>query len=58
MAEQNLKLNQIAYDAGKLPYLAVLDTQRSLMTFKLDYIKAWGVFWRVRAQLEYFTTAD
>lgn len=57
MAEQNLKLNQIAYDAGKLPYLTVLDTQRSLMRFKLDYIKAWGEFWRVRAQLEYFTLA-
>ena len=58
MAEQNLELNQIAYDAGKLPYLAVLDTQRSLMTFKLDYIKTWGEYWRAKAQLEYFTIAD
>lgn len=58
MAEQNLDLNQIAYDAGKLPYLAVLDTQRSLMNFKLDYIKAWGEYWRVKTQLDYFTQAN
>lgn len=54
LAEENLRLNQISYNAGKLPYLALLDAQRSLYSLKQKYILEWGSFYSSQAELEYF----
>lgn len=53
ITEQNMRLTQIAYHAGKLSYLEVLDTQRSRLELKLKYIQVWGQYWQAATELNY-----
>lgn len=56
LAQENLRLSQLSYQAGKLPYLALLDAQRSLYALQQKYIVQWGNFHINLAELEYFYT--
>lgn len=55
VAEENIRLNHIAFEAGKLPYLAVLDAQKSLNRLRFDYLHLWGDYHQQRAELAYFS---
>jgi outer membrane protein TolC len=39
-AEQTLKSSLIGYEANQIDFLNLLDSQRMLLEFKLDYFKA------------------
>ncbi len=58
VAKENMSLNQVAFEAGKLPYLALLNAQKSLNSLQLDYIKLWGDYHQQRADLVYFSQSS
>lgn len=51
-AEQGLKSAEIAYQANKLSFLELLDTQRSLLDFRLEYYQYVAEYEKSLAELE------
>lgn len=53
LAEQTLHLSQISYQAGKTPYLAVLDARRSLYSMQQQGVMLWLQWHLNQAELRY-----
>ncbi len=51
-AQQTLESARAGYQAGKTEFLALLDAQRAIKDFQLDYYKALTAFEQRRAELE------
>jgi cobalt-zinc-cadmium efflux system outer membrane protein len=51
-AQQTLESARASYQAGKTEFLALLDAQRAIKDFQLDYYKALTAFEQRRAELE------
>jgi cobalt-zinc-cadmium efflux system outer membrane protein len=55
-AQQAFKLARNGYQAGRFPYLEVLDSQRTLFEVKEQYIEALKAYHTARANVERMTT--
>jgi outer membrane protein TolC len=51
-AEQSLKAARIGYQAGKVGFLDLIDSERTLLDFQLEYFEALVRFWQSVAKLE------
>lgn len=51
-AEENLKLTQVAYDAGDTTYLMLLTSQRAYFQVNAAYVESLGEFWNARTLID------
>jgi outer membrane protein TolC len=51
-AEQSLEAARIGYQAGKVDFLNLIDSERTLLDLRLEYFGALVQFWQSVTQLE------
>lgn len=56
VAMDNLNLARITWEAGKLPYLGLLDAQKTLIALQQQEVQAWDSFYQTRTELEYLAS--
>lgn len=57
-AEQSLEASRIGYQAGKVDFLNLIDSERTLRDLQLEYYAALARFWRSIAELERMAGVD
>jgi cobalt-zinc-cadmium efflux system outer membrane protein len=57
-AEQSLEAARIGYQAGKVDFLNLIDSERTLRDLQLEYYSALAQFWRSIAELERVVGVD
>jgi len=51
-AEQSLKAAEVGYESGRVDFLSLIENQRTLQDFRLDYYRAFTNLAKTIAQLE------
>ena len=51
-ATQSLKTSRIGYQSGKVDFLSLIDSERTLLDLQLEYVGALVQFWQSVAKLE------
>lgn len=54
-AVQALKSSETAYATGKIDFLSLLDSQRIVLVFRLNYEQAYRDYWKAAAKIEEIT---